>query len=281
MTTHRLLLLLFFLTSARFVQATDCSYHYFIEKHVNLSVCRNHGRFSTFDILYYKGAAKSLSDYIAIRIKQGELENKNFEIELYDPILSQPQLLLTQGKKGYHIMAQHLRIEQLMQLADEFSKPEFKILNLNVANLYGEENEKQYNRIISQMENILDRELSTDMKNVLTKTHTLWEQGALKIQYAKGELYYELHGKRLNEQVNGGMPGVIQNRYILQLPKHFVVYEDSLLCKKIEIDNSDIWYGDMSVEVTGKWINFLYWDEYRYSYSYDKNRFYKVEKSSQ
>lgn len=279
-TTYRpcILLFLLLLLNVTPARATVCSYQYYIEKHVNLCICRNHGRFSTFDLLYNEGMAKALSDYIAARIERGELENKKFEIALYDPILSHPHIVLTQGKNGYHIIAgEHLRLNHLMQLADEFSKPGFKILDLDAGGLYSDENEKQYNRIIKQIDEILDREPSDEMKEILAQTYTLWEQGALKIEYTEGKLRYNLHGKHLHEPVEGGMPATIGNRYILQLPEHFVVYEDSVFSKKVKVDKDGFWDMDLQVEVANKWINYLYYDNYEYSYSYDKNRFYKIE----
>ena len=69
-------------------KATECSGRIFQEEKINLYFCQNHSNFSETRALLFKAKTKVLNDYIKDKIAKGELEDKKFEIQIYDQILT-------------------------------------------------------------------------------------------------------------------------------------------------------------------------------------------------
>jgi hypothetical protein len=77
-------------------KATNCTDRIYQEEKINLYLCQNYTGFNETTALIFKARTKILNDYIKDKIAKGELEDKKFEIQIYDRILTNQHLVLTQ-----------------------------------------------------------------------------------------------------------------------------------------------------------------------------------------
>ena len=271
---------LLLLASAGNVKATNCSYELFIEKHANLSLCQNYMRDNSLSLLY-KARTKALSDYIALKIEQGKLENKKFEIQIYDPIGSHPHVQLSQGKTAYYVLVggNYLNLEKLMVIVDRFTNPKFSYIEINYLNF---DNEKDREKEEKRLKRFYKRQLSEDDKQ-LQFEYTMWQSGLLRIHYQNDNLSYILSNETLPIKVKT-KPAVIRNRYIIPTAvdgdysiDYFFVYQNSAQIKKFKLPE-ELDENSTKGSVFDKWVNIGYSNRYFYSYSYDENKFYYFDK---
>jgi len=261
------------------LQATVCSDRYFIEKHINLAICKNHGRGIEEAALYYRGVTKALNDYIALRIERGELQDKKFEVYMLDPILTRPHISLTQGKKGYYIQTGEAHtLHELMCMIDEFTQPDFTAIDLGVFSYKEDEYDRETRQLERVSKRIFGKQLpQEDTDLIKNKDYIINEQNKLKIIYNNDKIKCFIAGKEIQTNLKG-LPWVIQDRYILQECGVFKVYQDSDLIKTFRYQKADEWECEYmeGTEVYNKWANFSMYGHDQYSYSYNKNRFYYI-----
>lgn len=272
----KIVALLFFTISCVVAQATVCSDRFFLERHVNLAICKNHGRGLEEASLYYKGVTKALNDYIELRIKRGELQDKKFEIYMLDPILTRPHFSLTQSSKGYYIQTgRALSLDELISLVDEFTQPGFTAIDMG---LWEYKDEQDYDRQTKRLERLEERLLNKnlpqeDISIIKNTTYIIHQQNDLKITYINDKVRCFIQDEEIKVDLKG-IPWVINDRYILQESYVFKVYEGSALIKTFRYSDEE-WDSEyMEAEVYSKWVNFGLYGNPQYSYSYDKNRFY-------
>lgn len=258
--------------------ATVCADMYFIEKHISICVCKNHGRGLDNINLYYKGVAKALNKYIALRIERGELKNKRFDIYMFDPIITRPHISLTQGSKGYYILTGEAKsLNELIRLIDEFAQPNFKGLDIG---LWDHEDYEENERLLKRIEKrILNKEIpQNDLELILDKNQfILWKKNDMKVVFHQDKVKCFIDNKEINHSLLG-YPQVIQDRYILQNKDGFTIYQDTILIKIFKYKSDDWWDSNeyLQSEIYAKWANFSS-NDITYSYSYDQNRFYAIE----
>ncbi len=278
----KLTILFFCIGSYASLEATECSDRYFLEKHLNLAICKNHGQGLEEAALYYEGVAKALNDYIALRIERGELEDKKFEIWMLDPILTQPHISLTQSKKGYYISTGRAHsLHELMCMIDEFTSPGFISMHFGI---WDYEDERGYDRKTRQMERIEERLFSKellqpDLDIIKNKEYITYQQNKLKLVYLNDTVRCFIANKEIPSKLKG-LPWNIRDRYILQECGVLKVYQESVLIKTFRQKDIEEWDCEYmyEVQVFDKWVNFDAYNNLEYSYSYDKNRFYIVRR---
>jgi len=260
---------------------TVCADKFFFEKHIILGVCKNHARGLSEATVYYKGVAKALNDYIALRIERGELKNKRFEVYMLDPILTRRHISLTQNQRAYFISTgEALGLNELMRLIDEFSQPGFTAIDLGIWKYEDEADYDRQNRQLDRVEKRLfgKKLLAEDTDFIKNKEYVIFDHNKLRIIYKNDEVKYFIEDNAIQIKPIG-WPWIIRDRYIFQECGVLKVYEDTTLVKTFRYRDADGWECDyMDGEVYDKWINFnCNRGGYEgYSYSYDKNRFYYV-----
>ncbi len=276
----QLFILLILCMSYISLQGTNCCDRFFIEQHVALAICNNYDRGAEKKALYYKGVTKALNDYIALRIKRGELENKRFDIYMLDPILTCQHYSLTQSSKAYYIQTgRHLNLEELMCMVDEFTKPDFTAIDIG---LWEYKDENSYNKQLKRLERIEETLLNkrlpkADTDTIRNKEYVTHHHNKLKIVYKDDKVRCFIHDKEIENKMKG-LPWIIKDRYIFQEDGVFKVYQDSLLIKTFRYKEEYSEYMDACVFT--KWVNFIENRYSEYSYSYDKNKFYHIRKEN-
>lgn len=256
--------------------ATECSYSNFTEKHIEVELCQYHAKKSME--LLYSARVKVINEYIAEKIKAGELENKKFVINMAEPDFTWQYAHMKRNKSVYYIEIGriHLSLERLKLIVDAFCNPAFTSIELPPESDFD---------ILKKMDSILTGYAKgTTHSNIFNQQRVVWQQDSLCITYtSKGDsLYYMLHGKTLPYGINFSMPSVIQNRYIIPVAlntgygvDYFLVYEGNKIVNKYKLPDTDFYDEyDIHSYVAGSWVNFCRYNLCMYSYSYDKNKFY-------
>lgn len=264
--------------------ATVCADRFFIEQHVTLGICKNHARGLAEAALYYKGVAKALNDYVAIRIERGEFKNKRFDIYMLDPCLTRPHCELVQNAKTYFIRTGETKsLMELMCLIDEFTQPGFTAIDLGLMEYSGDE---EYDRKLRQLERFEKRVFSkvllqADMDTIRNRPYLTFQKDKLKLVFQNDKVKCFIGDTEIPHNLIG-TPWVIRDRYIFQECGVFKVYQDAALIKTFRYQKKDAWDCEYMgyTEVYNRWVNFDEYGEVIFSYSYDKNRFYAVDEDA-
>ena len=281
-----------FVLIATQAKATGCDYVIFQEEKINLALCQQwYNTLKTRELLF-KAKTIVLNGYITEKIAKGELEDKKFEISVIDELNHRPQLILTQGRNGYFVtVAGFPSFQQLKVIVDYFSKPDWEPF---LAGDYNFELQRDEDPEISRRKiyNFYQQNVSTD--SIRYNPVTVWEKDGISLQFMDGELRYVINDTPLSFKVNSHLPVNIRDRYLIfqrsKIPSYSVlgvymgfkikdsifVIQDMKTIKTIELTNYP--KEDCYVEVHSKWVNMGYDRRiWIYSYSYEKNRFYKNE----
>jgi hypothetical protein len=266
-TITTIFLLLFLSFSSLNIKATECVDRTFKEEFVNLYLCQNHSNYNETRTLLFKTRAKILNEYIAEKIKLGQLTNKKFEIQLYDVALTNNHLNISQGKNDYFVTySGFATFQQLKIIVDYFANKDWKPF-------FTRDNEKSSDASIDRQINQFFAEHKTS--EITLPQQNVWTLDNLRLDYTNDTLRYYLNSILLDIQATSSLPVKIQDRFLLfQSNTIFVVQGQSIIkTQKIAQPITE----DYDIYTTEKWVNICYGgkDNWVYSYSYDKNCFYK------
>lgn len=264
------LLLFILLTFDIVAQATECVDRVFQENKVNLYLCQNYSNYNETTSLLFKARTKVLNDYINEKIKGGQLKDKKFEIQIYDQFLTYRRLELTQGKNGYFVnLSGFPTLEQLVIFVDYFTKPDWKPFLTS-------DYQKVSDEIISKQIDKFYSDNSTSNFSTISQTaFPVWTRGDLHLDYSTDNLKYFIGSTPLTIKVTSSLPITIKDRVILFQSDSIFVLQGHEIIKQIKIDNPIS--EDYDIYTYDKWVNICNGgkDNWVYSYSYDRNKFYK------
>jgi hypothetical protein len=257
-------------------KATECSVKIFQEEKINLYLCQNYSAFQETRVLLFKARTKVLNDYIKDKIAKGELEDKKFEIQIYDQILSNVHLFLTQGRNGYFVtLSGYPSLQELKAIVDYFSKSDWKPI---IIGAYDCENKKYENAEIANKRifNFYQQNISTT--TIPYQPFAIWEKEGVSLQYSGDSLKYVIDNIHLRFRPTSALPVKIKDRYLFFQSDSIFVLQDMQTIKKLNVEEPYSYnVSEFDTYVFPKWINICWGgkDNWVYSYSYDKNRFYK------
>jgi hypothetical protein len=266
---------LFLLTFCATAKATFCVDRIYQEEKINLYICQNHSCFNETRSLLYKARTKVLNDYIKDKIAKEELQDKKFEIQIFDAVLTSPDLRLTQGKNGYFVtLTGFPSLQDLMTIVDYFSKPNWKpiLFGDDFYTVGGETIKRRIDSFYKQ---------NTIEKIFPYQPFSVWKKDEVSLEYSGDSLKYLFNDSSLSFSTSSSLPIKISDRFLFfQADSIFVVHNMQTLAS-IEIDK--LWKDtseDFDIYVFPKWVNICDGgkDNWIYSYSYDKNKFYKRNK---
>ena len=265
-------------------KATDCSHRIFQEEKINFALCDNHGRCGERTYILFKARVKVLNDYIKDKIAKGELEDKKFEIDIYDQIYI-PYMSLTQGKNGYFVDMSgqpYPTLEKLITIVDYFAKPDWKPFipdfSQKIDNETEEAADKRHRANEQKISNLWKSGEGREPYSY--QPFTIWEKDGVSLEYSGDSLKYAINGMTVPFKVNATLPVKIQDRYLFFEKEYIYVVQDMETIKTFKIDKTYLESHtgeDNVVYVHSKWVNICWQsgiDSWLYSYSYDKNRFY-------
>lgn len=248
-------------------RATACVDKIFYEDHLNLYLCQNYSNYHETRVLLFQARAKALNDYIVKKIKSGQLEDKKFEIQLYDAVLTYQHLTLNKGEKTYFISLSGFPTFYQLQIAiDSFAKENWK--SFTTSNY-----QKVDSEVISKQ--IDDFYKDNSSQSAVFPTMTVWDLDNLKLEYVNDSLKYFIDKIELKIKSNSNLPVRIRDRFILFQKDSIFVLQGKNIIKSIKINSFTS--TDFEIYTYKKWVNICDGgtENWVYSYSYDKNRFYR------
>ncbi|HEU4496143.1 MAG TPA: hypothetical protein VFR70_03755 [Flavobacterium sp.] len=260
-------LILFLSLLGQASKATECADRIFKEEHVNLYLCQNYSGYHESRALLFKIRTKILDRYISEKIKSGELQDKKFEIQLYDPILSYARLEISQGRKGCFVAySDFATIQQLKTFIDYFANPGWKPFFT-----------KDYTKATSEA---IHRQIGKFFRDNTTKEAVLpqltaWASHSLRLDYVNDTLAYFAGSTFLKIKAASSLPVKVRDRFLLFQPDAIFVLQGEKIIKTIKIAEPIL--GDYDIYSYPGWANICDGgpDNWVYSYSYAKNRFYR------
>lgn len=263
---HKVFVILFLSFFCR-ISATVCVERTFKEKHLNIYLCQNYSNYNETRSLLFETRAKILNEYIGTKIIKGELQNKKFEIQLHDPVLTYQHLHISQGKNAYFISySGFATIQQLKTFIDYFAHKNWRPFFTSDYQLVSKET------ISKQIDNFF---LENKTYGTGFTQQTVWTLDELRLDYINDTLRYYINAKPLIMKATSSLPVKIGERFLLfQSDAIFVLQGDEII-KTLKITKPIT--DDYDIYTYKKWVNICNGgrDHWIYSYSYDENKFYK------
>lgn len=264
------ILLCILLTFNIAAQATECVDRVFQEDKVNMYLCQNYSNYNETTSLLFKARTKVLNEYINEKIRSGQLEDKKFEIQIYDQVLTYRHLELTQGKNGYFVnLSGYPTLEQLVILIDYFTKPDWEPFLTSDYTKVSDE------ILANQIDKFYADNASVNLPILTQNTFPVWAQGDLHLDYEGDDLKYFVGSTPLSIKATSSLPVLIKDRFLLFQSDTMYVLQGQEIIVKMKIDNPIS--EDYDIYAYPNWVNICNGgkDNWVYSYSYKRNKFYK------
>ena len=241
------LFLLIFCTNAK---ATFCIDRTYQEEKINLYLCQNHSCFNETRSFLFKARVKVLNNYIKDKIAKGELQDKKFEIQIYDEVLTAPDLRLTQGKNGYFVtLTGFPSLQNLMTVVDYFAKSNWEpvLLGDDFYTVGGEIIKRRINNFYKQ---------NTTSKSFSYQPFSVWRKDEVSLEYSDDSLRYLFNETPLSFLTNLSLPVKIRDRFLFFQSDSIFVVQNMQTIKSLKIDillkdTSE----DFDIYVFPKWVN--------------------------
>jgi hypothetical protein len=251
------------------VYATECVERFFIEEHINLYLCQNYSNYHETTTLLFKARTKILNDYIAAKIKNKELQEKKFEIRIYDAILSAPHLDLTQSDTQYFVnMSDYPSLEKLLIIIDSFSKTNWKPFIAVDA-------KDDFDTSLRKIDAFFETHSKTTNTQIPDISFPIWSKDDLSLVFQNDALVYMINGDSLPVSPTSSLPVQIKDRFLLFQWDMIYVLQNGKIIKRLKIESPissdyDMYSSDNSVKICygGE-------DNCIYIYSYKENKFSK------
>ena len=254
--------------------ATERAYHNYIYSNLNFSFCYNFTSHDPVEYLYYRGLSTLLNEYIKEKIENGDLDKKKLEIQAGCTLFGiYPAIEISRNKNGYFVFIHgDTNLNQLVRIVNYFASKDWESFCYNYENVSPKVALKLFNTI-------LDKVVGTpQLEFIENKSIKVWEVGSLQITYKPDELFYQFNEKVLNFKPSNPLPAKLQDRYFYVINNKIqVVEEDKIILEQTIPDYDDIMPYLYTIESYWKWLNVYYREDPILSYSYAKNRFYKIQ----
>jgi len=256
------LLLLAFCTTAK---ATQCVDNVFQKKRITLYLCQNANEFNKTRALLYKARTKILNHYIEEKINNGKLKDKKFEIQING--ITPGYLILSMERNRYRVwVGGYPTLQELMAIVGYFSRPDWESFR---ASVFDENAQEKIDEFFIQ---------NSKNKIFTHKPFVIWEKNGVSLEYIGDSLRYLINDTPLPFLTTSNLPVKIQNRYLFFQRDSIFVMEDMQIIQSLEInkflkDTSE----DFDIQIFTYRVDIYIrgTDNWLYSYSYDKNKFFK------
>jgi hypothetical protein len=270
-----LVTIILLLGSTAMAHATACVDKVFKHDHINLYLCQNYSNYDETTSLLFKARTQRLNSFIKDLINQGKLENKKFEIQLWDGNLTFNHIMVSQNSKGYHVsLSGYASFKQLAEIINYFTQADW------TSYVYDPDKVKDRDRVRENFEVKISEYTLPNLEQYTSTKLILWQIDSISMTYVNDSLFYFDSDLRLRYTPSSNFPVKIHDRYLFFQANGIFVYHDKKEMLQLRIDSKGINEPYSITDVYAKWVNIGYLpDKYIYSYSYEKNRFYKLNQT--
>lgn len=264
-TLKKGLILCLLLLNANMLLATEGVKSVFKFRYVKLSLTQNYSSFRETRNLLFKGRAQLLNDVIAKKIASGKLKNLKFNIQLYDAVISRPQLIIRQHPKRCEIiLSGYSSIQQL------YSIVAYACTHKEKLEYIGEGAEERINQFYTRYAKPTDLFTANSI--------TVWSKSGLSVRYTADSLQYRFNNVSLNYAANTNLPLKIKDRFLVFTNNAIFVIKQGKQIATIKLQEPA--NADFDCNVYTGWVNVCDAgpQNWLYSYSYKQNHFFKNPK---
>ena len=258
-------------------EATERSYYNYIHRNLNFSICYNLTSYDPVEYLYYKGLSTLLEEYIFEVVRKGRVDNRKFEIQAGCTLFGgHPSIEISRNKKGFFAFIHgDINLYQLVRVVNYFASKNWKSFCYDVENVDPKVALKTFNKI-------LDKYVGNPQLDFFeNKSIQVWAAGGLQIVYKPDGLFYKFNDKDLKIKPSNPLPAKLKNRYfIVKNQKIQVIEEDKIILEYKIPDFDEIMPFSYRMKSYRKWLDVYYEQKPILSYSYEKNRFYKIQNNN-
>jgi len=260
-TIKKSLILCLLMLNANALLATEGVKSVFKLSYIELSLTQNYSSFRETRNLLFKGRTQLLNNLVAKKVAAGELKNIKFDIQIYDAVISRPQLIIRQHKKRYEvILSGYPSIQQLHSIIA------YALTHEKNLEYTGEGAAENISRFYAQYAKPDD---SFTASNV-----TVWSKSALSLRYTADSLQYRFNNMPLPYPANANLPLKIKDRFLVFTSDAILVIKQGGQISKIQLDKAT--NADFDCNVYTAWVNVCDGgpQNWLYTYSYKQNKFF-------
>ncbi|MCK5542090.1 MAG: hypothetical protein KAI40_05310 [Desulfobacterales bacterium] len=267
---------LFILCFSINLHATERSYNNYLYSNLNFSFCYNITSYDPLEYLYYKGLSKTLNKYIIEKVQKRDFISNKFEIQTGCTIFGgHPSIEISRNRNGNFVFIHgDTNLSQLVRIINYFSSKDWASFCYDNEQVNPQVALNTFNEILNDRASKPGKDFFTDKKEII------WELGDYKIIYQNDDLYYQYKNTRLKYKLYYPLPVKLKDRYFFVTNDTIQVFENG----KIMLENSIPGFDDIkpyrySMKAYKDWVNLYYEDKPVLSYSFAKNRFYKINRN--
>lgn len=271
----RFSLLIIILFTHTLVQATVCIDKTFSHKNINLYLCQNHSNYNETRTLLFKARAQVLNQFIEDLITEKKLDQKKFEIQIWDGAIGYEHIMVSQSRNGYFVSCSGFpSFKELAKIINYFTQEEWTSF------VYKADQVEDPERTCELFKKLLNQYPLPDLSKYISSKITLWQIDNLSLTYSKDSISYYDNNHALKYRPNSNLPIKIRDRYLFFQCDCFFVYQNGRELLKFKIRPIGTCEDYSLLKAHSTWVNIGFQaDDILYSYSYDQNRFYDLSNS--
>jgi hypothetical protein len=265
LTTQKGLILFLLMLNANTLLASEGVKSVFTFRYIEFSLIQNYSSFRETRNMLFKGRAQLLNDFLAKKVAAGELKNVKFNIQIYDAVISRPQLIIRQHRNWHEItLSGYPSIQQLHSIIT------YALTHKKNLEYTGEGAEEQIGQFY--MEQTKPAGLPTEDR------FTVWSKSALSLRYTADSLQYRFNNIPLPYPANAKLPLKIKDRFLVFTSDAILVIKKGEQIAMINLQKPA--NADFDCNAYAAWINICDGgaQNWLYSYSYKQNQFFKNPK---
>lgn len=257
-------------------ESTERTYLNYTHSNLNFSFCYNLTSYDPLEHLYYKGLSTLINEHIIEKVQNGELDNRKFEIQAGCTIFgSHPSIEVSRNKNGFFVFIHGgTNLYQLVRVIDYFASDSWQSFCYDIE-------KTDPNIALKTFNGILDKVIGSPKLDILKKRNIkVWQRGRLKIYFKSDALIYSIDDQKFDYKVSNPLPANLRERlFIVKNSTIHVIEENKIVLEQTIPDFDDEMPYFYSIVPYKDWLNVYYGQEPVLSYSYEKNRFYKILKN--
>ncbi len=253
--------------------ATERAHNNYIYNSLNFSFCYNLTAYDSVEYLYYKGLSSVLNKYIIDKAEKNGLNNKKFEIQAGCAIFGgHPSIEISRNKNSNFVFIHgDANLSRSVRIIKYFSSNDWESFCYDSKLVNSKTALKTFDKILD--DNVGKSELGF-FKN---KKIIVWELSDLKIIYQDDVLHYQFKENKLDFKIGSPLPVKLGNKYFFVTNNIVQVFESGEILMEQSIPGfDDTKPYRYSMKAYKGWVNLYYEEKPVLSYSFAKNKFYKI-----
>jgi hypothetical protein len=266
----------FFISLGALRSTPELTSRFFNYRHLKFELIIRHE--NDAENLYYKGVSEILSSFIDSLISAGKLQDKKFEISVTTAVWmdQSPGVIMYKSPYSYYCslngLVQKINLSYLLNIINYFTTAQWESFYYDTKTLPPK-----------TAVNIFNRKLPPTpayIKHIVQTQKTVVDSKLYDIVLKNDSLFVFVNGRK-HCRLSNPLPVEIKDRVIIANGNKFEVISGGQIIGEITLTKSHItdgMYEQPFAKAQDKWVNYNNINYCFLSYSYDRNKFYKLKK---